>query len=84
MSKSCSAPESPLLTTTFSRPAPLRLVGDEKRLMAMPHGDRAQFLRSPGVEKKLRAYEAPDYDRSTGKWQHYVEDDEDECNRPVM
>lgn len=89
LSRSCTTPETPLLTTTFTRPAPLRLDGDEKRLLATPaqhqHPDRPLFLRSPGIEKKLRAYSAPDYDRSTARWQlRHGEDDDDECDGPVM
>ena len=71
------------LRTTHA-PPPLRLTGAEKRLLAAPPFlaalDRAD-MRSPGEEKKLRAYASPAWKANRYS---YVEDDEDEFNRPAM
>ncbi|KAF9735042.1 hypothetical protein PMIN06_000815 [Paraphaeosphaeria minitans] len=66
--------------TIPGRPARLRLSGEERRLFAIPVSDDFD-TRSPGVEKKLRVY-------ASLSWQAqryaYIEDEDDEFNRPVM
>ncbi|KAF2868038.1 hypothetical protein BDV95DRAFT_610454 [Massariosphaeria phaeospora] len=66
----------------------LRLSGTERFLRAHPD---AQTTFSPGVEKKLRAYEAPEWApprRSPEKREFAAfedgDDEDDEFNRPVM
>ncbi|KAL1611890.1 hypothetical protein SLS60_000112 [Paraconiothyrium brasiliense] len=63
-----------------TRPAGLRLSGEEKRLLAVPATER-EDMRSPGVEKKLRAYASPGW---KSQRYSYTEDEDDELNRPVM
>jgi hypothetical protein len=62
------------------RPARLRLSGEERRLLAIPVLDRSD-MRSPGIEKKMRAYASPGW---KAQRYAYIEDEDDEFNRPVM
>ncbi|OAG10616.1 uncharacterized protein CC84DRAFT_490789 [Paraphaeosphaeria sporulosa] len=62
------------------RPARLRLSGEERRLLAIPVLDQFD-MRSPGVEKKLRVYASPGW---KAQRYAYIEDEDDEFNRPVM
>lgn len=71
----------------------LRLVGAEKRLLAIPstpYHNAADAMASPGAEKKLRAYyEAPRYFVAQGgngrrEFIAYDDDSDDEINRPVL
>ena len=65
---------------THPHPPHLRLSGEEKRLLAVPFPDSSE-IRSPGAEKKLRVYASP-------AWKiqryNYLNDEEDDSNRPVM
>lgn len=63
------------------RPSTLRLSGEEKRLLAIPQSDRLD-MRSPGAEKKLRVYASSGW--KVARYSTYVEDEDDEFNRPVM
>lgn len=62
------------------RPARLRLSGEERLLLAIPAPDRFDPL-SPGAEKKLRVYASHGW--KTQRYA-YMEDEDDEFNRPVM
>jgi hypothetical protein len=67
----------------------LRLSGEEKTLLAVPLTNSGDFMYSPGVQKKLRAYETAKYfvsEGSNGKREFvaYESEDDDEVNRPVM
>ncbi|KAJ4357452.1 uncharacterized protein N0V89_002027 [Didymosphaeria variabile] len=62
------------------RPTVLRLSGEEKRLLAIPATERDD-MRSPGAEKKMRAYASPGW---KSQRYSYTEDEDDEFNRPVM
>ncbi|KAJ4286039.1 hypothetical protein N0V90_013386 [Kalmusia sp. IMI 367209] len=59
------------------RPA-LRLGGEERRLLAIP---AIEDMRSPGIEKKMRVYASPSWKAARYA---YIEDEDDEFNRPVM
>ncbi|KAF1974267.1 hypothetical protein BU23DRAFT_113129 [Bimuria novae-zelandiae CBS 107.79] len=63
-----------------AHPSSLRLSGEEKRLFAAPLVDWTE-MRSPGVEKKMHVYASPLWKSQRFS---YVEDEDDEFNRPVM
>lgn len=68
----------------------LRLPGAERLLLAIPsQASEKEDVRSPGADKKTRAYEATRYfvvKSSSGRREFiaYDSDDDDESNRPVM
>jgi hypothetical protein len=64
----------------------LRLAGTEKLLLALPTIDVEASPRSPGMEKKMRAYEASPAQTPGAKreFNAYEDDSDDEMHRPVM
>lgn len=76
--------------TEESEKSALRLLGAEKRLLAIPASSiHVDAVSSPGAEKKLKAYESVRYfvtQSSSGRREFiaYEEEDDDEANRPVM
>jgi hypothetical protein len=70
----------PITITIPGRPARLRLSGSERLLLAIPAPD-PHAMRSPGIEKKMRAYASPSW---KSQRYAYIEDEDDEFNRPVM
>ncbi|KAK7177445.1 hypothetical protein PSPO01_16507 [Paraphaeosphaeria sporulosa] len=72
---------SPLVVLSIpGRLASLRLSGEERLLLAIPATERND-TRSPGIQKKLRAYASPGW---KSQRYPYTEDEDDEGNRPVM
>lgn len=72
-----------------SKKSSLRLLGAEKRLLAIPASSlHVDAVSSPGAEKKLKAYESARFfvtQSSSGKREFTAYDeDDDEANRPVM
>lgn len=74
-------PPATLVTLPIlGHPTHLRLSGEERRLLAVPALDLGD-MRSPGAEKKLRVYASPSW---KAQRYAYIEDEDDEFNRPVM
>ncbi|KAF2440436.1 hypothetical protein P171DRAFT_435229 [Karstenula rhodostoma CBS 690.94] len=71
----------PLPLPLPGHPHPLRLSGKERLLLAIPTTPDRHAMRSPGVEKKLRVYASPSW---KAQRYAYIEDEDDEFNRPVM
>lgn len=81
MSTRTLTPRTLISVPVLGRPSGVRLPGEEKRLLAIPVSDATNDVRSPGIEKKLRAYASPGWKVHRFA---YMEDEDDEFNRPVM